>query len=179
MRNKPNLTQEPMFECPTCDSAQIHTESVAHRFTYGVGDAAVELTCQLPVRVCESCGGRFVDEVGETVRQETICRHLNRLTPREIHQIRDRCGTQGAFGALTGIGGASLSRWETGAGMPTEAYDNYLYLLMFSENLDRLRDRAARIPLGVDVAPANPFQCIQITEARLSEQRCFSLRLVA
>lgn len=178
MRNKPNYDRGHMFECPTCDSIQVRTQTVQHKFNYGVGDTAVELTCQLPVRVCENCGGQFVDEVGEMVRQEAICRHLNRLTPTQVLQIRENCGTQAIFGELTGIGEASLSRWETGASMPSKSYDNYLYLLGFPENLCRLQTRAALVRSETGV-PSKQFQCIQITESRLSQQRYFSLRRTA
>lgn len=73
MRSKSNIDRGHIFECPTCDSNQVHTETVPHNFTYGAGDTTVELSCLLPVRVCDTCGGRFVDEVGEMVRHETIC----------------------------------------------------------------------------------------------------------
>lgn len=179
MRSKPNIDRGHMFACPTCDGTQVHTETVQHRFTYGVGDTAVELRCQLPVRVCEDCGGRFVDEVGEMVRHETVCRHLSRLTPTDIRRIREGCGTQALFGELTGIGEASLSRWETGASMPTKAYDCYLYLLTFPENLHRLQAQASRVRSESGAPRAHRFQCIQITDARLSQQRCFSLRRTA
>lgn len=178
MRNKPIFGRGDTFECPTCDSTQGRTDVVQHKFTYGVGDTAVELTCQLPVRVCENCGGQFVDEVGEAVRQEAICRHLNRLTPTQVLKIREDCGSQVVFGELTGIGEASLSRWETGASMPSKAYDRYLYLLMFPENLHRLQARAALVRPDPAV-PRHQFQCIQITESRLLRQRCFALRRTA
>ena|ERR1019366_5783345 len=176
MRSKPNVDQGHTFECPTCDSSQVHTETVPHQFTYGVGDTAVELSCLLPVRVCDTCGERFVDEVGEMVRHETICQHLNRLTPMAIRRIRESCGTQAAFGELTGIGEASLSRWETGASIPSKAYDSYLDLLGFPENLHRLRARALRALSDSEVPRVHHFQCIEITEARLARQRSFSLR---
>ena len=169
MRNKSKVDPGNMFECPTCDSTQTHTETAHHKFKYGSGDAAVELTCQLPVRVCTNCGGRFIDGVGEMVRHEAVCRHLNCLTPAEMNHIRENVGTQAAFAELTGIGEASLSRWETGASMPSKAYDNYLYLLTVPENLDRLRARN-------EPFRENRFQVIRVTDERLVEQRSFSLR---
>ena len=176
MRSKLNADQGQTFECPTCDSSQVHSEIVPHKFTYGVGDTAVELSCLLPVRVCDTCGGRFVDEVGEMVRHETICQHLDRLTPTAIHRIREACGTRAAFGELTGIGEASLSRWETGASMPTKAYDCYLYLLTFPENLHRLQAHASRVRSESGAPRAHQFQCIEITEGRLAQERSFPLR---
>jgi putative zinc finger/helix-turn-helix YgiT family protein len=179
MRSKPNFDQSQVLECPTCDSTQVHTETVPHKFTYGLGDTAVELSCMLPVRVCDTCGGRFVDEVGEMVRHDTVCQHLNRLTPMAIRRLRENCGSQAVFGELTGIGEASLSRWETGASMPSRAYDHYLYLLSFPESLRRLQARISRVHLEDGVPRTHQFQCIEITEARLAQQRSFSLRRTA
>jgi putative zinc finger/helix-turn-helix YgiT family protein len=176
MRSKLNFDRGSTFECPTCDSVRAHTETVPHRFTYGEGDTAVELSCLLPVRVCDTCGGRYVDEVVEMVRHETICQHLNRLTPTAIRRIREKFGTQAVFGELTGIGEASLSRWETGASMPSKAYDCYLYLLTFTDNIHRLQAHASRVRAEGGAPRAPQFQCIEITEARLAQQRSFSLR---
>ena len=52
------------------------------------------------------------------------------LTPEEIRGIRKRLGlSRSALAKLTGIGEASLSRWESGIKIQTPGYDRYLRLL--------------------------------------------------
>jgi putative zinc finger/helix-turn-helix YgiT family protein len=169
-------------ECPTCEGNRVRTELVQHRFMYGIGDSAVELTCELPVRVCEDCQAQFVDEAGETARHEAVCRHLGIMTPAEIQALRQGYGmTQAGFSELTGIGEASLSRWENGAGFQTKAFDSYLYLLRVAENVRRLRARSTG---GIEVQeaalrPRGRFQCIEATEPRIALARRFELRPAA
>jgi putative zinc finger/helix-turn-helix YgiT family protein len=139
---------ESRIECPTCDSDQVRTVLTQHRFKYGTDEGAVELGCELPVRVCEQCQTQFVDEVGESARHEAVCRYLGLMTPAQVQALRHRYGmTQSSFSELTGIGGASLSRWENGASFQTKAFDNYLYLLGSAENIRRLRERIAGAPI--------------------------------
>jgi putative zinc finger/helix-turn-helix YgiT family protein len=166
------------LQCSDCNG-RIRTENVRHVFTYGVGPEARDLECTLPVRICDACGAEYVDEEGEEIRHEAVCRHLNVLTPREIQTLRAQYGTQASFAALTGIGEASLSRWETGASIQSKAYDNYLRLLQRPENIRSLLSRQ-RIP-GVDerAAPKDRFRCIEVNRTRLVCQATFVLRPAA
>ena len=167
-----------IINCPDCDSSRVSTRLTPHTFKYGVDDDSPELNCILPVRVCGDCGAEFVDEEGEVVRHEAVCRHLNVLTPKEVLKLRERVGTQARFRELTGIGEASQSRWETGASLQTKAYDNYLFLLQYRENIERLEMRRQEQGAGL-ASNANRFRCIEITRNRLAQQRRFSLRPAA
>ena len=171
--------QEARIECPECDSPRVHTRPTPHKFIYGVGANAAELHCMLPVRVCSQCGAEFVDEEGETVRHDVVCRHLGLLTPGEVQNLREREGSQAQFGSLTGIGEASLSRWETGASWQTKAYDNYLFLLQFQENIERLRMRRGPSQDSQPAKIEGRFRSIEITPQRLAQQSRFVLRPAA
>ena len=173
---QPNITGSTV--CPECDSPRVSTRLVPHVFRYGVGDDAVDLDCILPVRSCAQCGAEFVDEEGEAIRHEAVCRHLKLLTPKELRQIREYVGTQAQFRELTGIGEASQSRWETGASFQTKAYDNYLFLLQFHENIGRLNMRR-NVREGRPEPDAHVFRCIDITRFRLEQQSKFVLRPAA
>ncbi len=166
------------INCPDCGSSRVSTRLTPHAFTYGVADEAVELQCILPVRSCAECGWEFVDEAGEAIRHEAVCRHLNLLTPREVLELRESVGTQAQFRELTGIGEASQSRWETGASLQTKAYDNYLFLLQFHDNVGRLTMRRRSSDADNAERGAGAFRCIDIRRYRL-EQQDFQLRPAA
>ena len=52
------------------------------------------------------------------------------LAPQQIRGIRERLGlSRSSLAKLTGIGEASLSRWENGIKIQTPGYDRYLRLL--------------------------------------------------
>jgi putative zinc finger/helix-turn-helix YgiT family protein len=132
--------------------------------------------CTLPVRVCEACGAEYVDDEGEEIRHEAVCRHLSVLTPKEIQRLRERYGTQAAFAKLTGIGEASLSRWETGSSIQSRAYDNYLWLLHRPENLDALVSRRRSALADEQPSSNGRFRRIEINRTRLACQASFQLR---
>jgi putative zinc finger/helix-turn-helix YgiT family protein len=164
--------------CPDCDGL-VQTEHVLHRFTYGVGRDATDIECMLPIRACRTCGAEYVDEEGEAIRHEAVCRHLGVLTPREVQRLREQYGTQSAFAALTGIGEASLSRWETGASIQSKAYDNYLRLLQRPENIRSLVLRQ-NSPIRREQRSSNArFRSLQINRSHLLSQAAFVLRPAA
>jgi len=71
-----------------------------------------------------------------------VCRHLGVMTPRDVEAVRTRLRmTRAAFADLTRLGEASLARWEKGLLIQNPANDQLLYLLLFPENVERLRSR--------------------------------------
>ncbi len=115
--------------CPYCERPTT-TTIVDDTLTYGSGRAAVDLHVRHPVRHCKACDFDFIDEVGERVRTEAVYRHLGLLTPWEIRAIRERHGlSRASFAEITGLGEATIKRWETGAIAQNRANDRYLRLL--------------------------------------------------
>jgi len=98
--------------------------------------------------------------------------------------------TRERFAALTGIGTASLARWETGELIQSAGYDKYLRLLAFAGNLERLRHWATEggsVTISSIVRieshrKAGPFKAL-IAAGRLEERSnaasSFSLRLIS
>jgi putative zinc finger/helix-turn-helix YgiT family protein len=130
------------FECPNCDSTNVDTQMVRTKFKYGTGNKAVELEAVVPVRKCNDCGFEYTDSEAEDLRHAAICNHLEVMTPAEVVAIRKQYGLSRAdFAQATRIGEASLSRWETGEIIQNAAYDDYLHLLSFPENMSRLEKR--------------------------------------
>lgn len=127
-------------ECPDCEATDADLEKLPQTFRYGRGEGAVDLTCQISVYKCRRCGARWTDGASEDARQEAVCRHLGRLTPAEVKAVRDLYGlSQADFSRVTGLGEASLSRWETGAQVQNAACDRLLRLIKEDpRNFDRL-----------------------------------------
>ena len=67
--------------CALCGAGGVSTFEHRHTFRYGSGDAAADLTVDLPVRRCEKCGFEFLDRESEEIKLNAICKHLGVLPP--------------------------------------------------------------------------------------------------
>jgi DNA-binding transcriptional regulator YiaG len=140
-------TAESCFNCGSSDVERAWRRQV---FQYGDGESAVELTAEVPVYTCTSCGYKFAGPEAEDARHEAVCRHLGVLTPREIVAIRDHTGlSRTQFAERTRIGLASLKRWEAGILVQNAANDELMYLMGFPENVNRLQERDHHQPLNL------------------------------
>jgi len=127
--------------CEACgeDHARLVTERVA--FEYGDRSAALTLHADMPMWVCDACGERYTAEGAEAAEREAICRHLGRLTPTEIVNIRMKAKlTQDGFARRLGVGRVTLARWETGQQLQSAVYDKLV------------RDLAKNINTGTQVS---------------------------
>lgn len=147
-------SDDAQLRCPDCGDANVTTEMVEERFGYDMGADAVELRAIVPMRTCHACGFRYTDAEGEDARHEAVCRHLGVMTPAQIRHLRGTLHglSRAEFVQLTKLGEATLGRWERGEVIQNAAYDQYLYLIGFEDNLDRLRSRAA----GLGAPPSPP-----------------------
>ena len=167
--------------CPICDGPAV-TLWCLHEFTYGVGDEAVELSADLPYGRCEACDFEFLDSDGERCKHEAVCKQLGVLSPWEIKDIRLRAKMSRAqFARLSGLGEATLARWEKGLVTQNQANDRYLRLLAQPGGLDRLR--ALTHEASVDAKHTAPiakrFPAIRITSELRQEQQVFQLSKAA
>jgi putative zinc finger/helix-turn-helix YgiT family protein len=176
------------LRCPSCDREGVRTTIQHQSFVYGEGDDAATLAVAVPVHTCDNCGLQFTDDSAATARHDAVCRHLNVMTPSEVQALRERYDMSRAeFSRLTRIGEASLGRWENGLLIQNHAYDQFLFLLKFPENVARLRDRTnSEAPAvarpGVDSEPvAQPrLRILREIPSRLArEARVFVLRPAA
>ena len=132
--------------CPECGSRRVESTEKQHKFLYGTEADKVELSAKVPVRKCEDCGFSFFDHVFEEICHNVVCRHLGVMTPTQIKDLRNLYNlTQAQFSEFTKLGEATLSRWERGAIIQNQAYDNYLYLLGFKENHKRIYNKSTTI----------------------------------
>lgn len=145
-----DLTSEEKPTCPYCEQPA-RTALVDDSFTYGSGEDAVQLHVRLPVRHCEACDFHFIDHVGERIQTEAVYRHHGLLTPWEIRAIRERRRlSRAAFAKITGLGEATIKRWETGAIAQNRANDRYLRLLEDNSCWSALERMVARQETKLD-----------------------------
>ena len=145
--------------CARCGAEAVDTVEHRHTFRYGAGESSANLTVDLPVRRCRACSFEFLDRESERIKLEAICDHLGVLSPSGIRGIREGYGmTQAEFAEVTGLGTATLVRWENGSMNHTRAYDRYMRLLENPEIMRQLRELAcpvmsrSKLPKAVDDA---------------------------
>lgn len=125
--------------CPVCGKGVLESRTLTERFDYGEGEEKVPVVAEnVPIRVCSHCQETFSGPEAARIRYLAICRALGLLTPDEIRTIRERFGpSQADFARLTGIGEATISRWERGRLLQNKAMDRYVRLL--AANPDNVR----------------------------------------
>ena len=167
--------------CPICDGIA-ETHWYRHIFAYGAGDNAVELSADLPYGRCEACDFEFLDHDGERAKHEAVCKHLGVLSPWEIKAIRLRYKmTRAEFARLSGLGEATLARWEKGLVTQNRANDRYLRLLAAPGGIERLlvTTQMANSDIKRSTPLEQRFPAIRITSELRKEQQDFQLLKVA
>lgn len=180
MNEKHNEIQ--VIECPDCDSPMTNGWR-NHTFPCRVGEDSVNLSVNVPMHFCSSCNLSLIGEDGERLKHEAVCRHLGLLTPTEIRAIRHRRHlTRQEFASVTGLGAASLGRWERGAGFQSQANDRYLRLLDESEVFSRLSEVAdsiqrslERTATGKEKIDRSKFRLLEVSANTLRAQQHFEL----
>ena len=131
--------------CPLCEAPSVTTILHQDSFQYGLGKDAPTLRATIPVRCCGACEFEYVDDEGQMILHETVCKHLGVLGPAEIRAIREGHGLdRETFARITGLEDAELEKWENGAQIQNRADDNYLRLLESPGNLRGLRGDETR-----------------------------------
>jgi len=127
--------------CPACASNEVRTSLDVESFDYAI-DEQTTVALDAPVRVhtCENCGEEFTSGDAEEARHEAVCNYLGRLRPVAIRELRKKYDrTRKEFARDTGLGEASIGRWESAAAIQTASIDAYLRLLMIEENYEATR----------------------------------------
>ena len=175
-------TAQQELTCPLCGNAGITTSWNPHAFNYGSGESMVELTVDVPVRQCEACDFKYLDDEAERLKHEAVCRHLGVLPPGEILRIRKRFGmTQSEFARVSGLGVASLNRWENGLTIQTHGYDRYLRLLETHPSYIRKIEKFANLipSQQSETLTRKQFRVLNVTTNLRKEQENFQLHKAA
>jgi len=137
-----NQEYENPVLCASCGKNNITISHVEDKFVYGEGSSSAQLVAIVSMHTCNVCGFQFLDNKAEDSHHEAVCRHLGVLTPSQIRALRTRLGlTRTAFANLTRLEENTLAEWERGASIQTAAYDQFLYLLFDSSNVQKLKLR--------------------------------------
>ncbi len=169
-----------MPTCPECGGA---VETIKHDdvFRFGDGDSAVDLPVTLPVRRCSACDVEFLDREAERIKHEALCGHHGVLTPWQVREIRERYGlSRAAFARLTGLGEATLARWESGALMQTVGNDRYLRMLSAPGGIESLKAvvrlaQSEQMRSKSGQVSGRRFRCLEPTDQTRDEGRDFRL----
>jgi DNA-binding transcriptional regulator YiaG len=168
--------------CPACGAGGLSFRRVLQTFKYGEGAEGITLSATVEIGTCSACGLEFTRESAERARHDAVCRHLGVMTPGEIRALRNSYVlTQSEFARLTRIGEASLSRWENSLSVQNGGYDQFLYLLTFPENLERLRQhlQTSAVATAKSLSGSHchgKFRSLQVTPEVLGEASQFELR---
>ena len=174
-------SREDNATCPECGSNKLMRSQEEYRFPYGKGTEAVELSAMVEVEKCGDCGFSYLGPTAERACHEAICEHLGVMKPSQIKGLRDYHGlTQAEFSKITGLGEATLSRWERGILIQNKAYDNYLYILGLEGNLHSIRERSESAKpmelIGKNVKKPR-FRELDVNEKVLQKRDSFKLRI--
>ncbi len=103
-------------KCPECGVGQLLAFTRTEEFDFDLGDETVKVRAEcVPVKKCDKCGTVMSGPEAAKVQHEAICRATGLLTPNEIKTIREKSGwSQQHLADLTGLGVATISRWERG-----------------------------------------------------------------
>ena len=127
LNDKPG--EQTVLRCPDCYKGMIDKWDI-HSFKYGTGDSAIDISVRVPMKYCAECDLSFLEEEGEVLAHEALCRSLGVLSPRQIRDIREKLHmSREEFAKTTGFGEATLGRWERGEGIQSYANDRYLRIL--------------------------------------------------
>lgn len=179
MKSKRVPKDNPNSTCPNCGYDVVFVSIHSEIYRYGDDESAVELPVDIPVYTCESCGFQFTDWEAEEIKHKALCQHYGVLNPTQILSIRKKLRmSRKRFAEITGIGEASLARWEKGINIQNPAMDRYLRLLNNPDNFRRLLNQASTNDSPPDEAERNVivFPHLKLDDALRQEQLNFSLR---
>ena len=126
--------------CPDCDSNRVFTSRQDYEYVYGAGESAITLQVEIPVRSCRDCECQFTDWEAEEKMHNALCAHFGVLNPSEVIGLRAKHEmSRTDFARLTGLGEASLNRWEKGINIQSVSHDRFLRLLDDPRILFRLK----------------------------------------
>ena len=165
--------------CPQCEDSRVSTSIHEQEYVYGTGESTVTLEVKIPVHTCNQCELQFTDWEAEEIKHNALCEHFGVLNPTQIRQLRKKHDmSRSAFAQLTGLGEASLNRWEKGINIQSIAHDRFLRLLDDPAILNQLRRTVSKLELRDSVLPDNirRFPNLKDRSKLETEQGGFKLR---
>ena len=182
MKDRNNIYKIGSFssdtQCASCGSGRVVARKEIKRFPYRTQNTKVELQAYVTVYKCRDCKFEYTDREADELCHDAVCRYRNVMTPSEIRSIREKLKfSVNEFSRRTGIGVASINRWENGALVQNTAMDGYLYLLGVPGNLETLIARRNNAMENIPISKR--FPTIKQENLKLEVQSIFSLSMAA
>lgn len=178
MNSTPSFTTDYPAGCPSCAHVKVSVEEIVDNFEYGQGAELMHLSARVPVYTCMNCGFSFTDYIAEELRHSAVCSALAVLNPNQVKEIRERLGlSQADFADISGIGKASLGRWERGALIQNESNDNLLRLLSYPDNIERIRNKSKIKPQSNIISFERKFKSLPRSVEPNLRKRAMAFRL--
>ena len=159
----------PNAQCVLCGSDKVKTRNETKFFNYGTLENSTELQAEVPVYKCTECDFTYTDREGDELCHAAVCKYLEVLTPIEVRKLRKNTGlTIKEFSKSTGIGQASISRWENSTLIQNKAMDSYLRLLDATlqtnfrrSNRFRLLGKTVKFLFSDQLVERHPYKLMQ------------------
>jgi len=140
--------------CPVCLAMGVRPEVIA--YTAKVKHDGVLHSIAIPaleIPKCHSCGELIFDDHVDDQINAALRAHLNTLTPARIRAARKSLHlTQLELAEKLGVAEATISRWETGALIPSRAMDNLMRVYFAVPRVREVLNGKAQDPgLGIEV----------------------------
>jgi putative zinc finger/helix-turn-helix YgiT family protein len=143
---RPKTGARTELRCPVCDTP-LKERRIVRQFDFGVGEMKVPVTASVVVQECEDCGAQV--ETAETGREmeDAGRRAIGMLVGDDFTGFRQRLGLSfREMSRMTGIGTATLSRWEAGRLRPNRSLDLLMRILRDVRGAAAYALNAARMP---------------------------------
>lgn len=89
--------------------------------------------------VCKRCNKRFFDRCLHDARHDAICKYYGVFNCKQIRAIREKYKLSAHdFASIIGVTELRLQRWERGDTIISKSYSQYLYLISFDDNINRI-----------------------------------------
>ncbi len=126
--------------CTRCKKATIEPSKQRYEFTQKHDGRTQQIVIDaIPIPTCTNCGYQTFDQSTLAVITEETYKQLGLLTPAEIRQNREVLYLkQQEMQDALGLGGNSLSRWETGHVYQSRALDRFLRVFFASGEARRI-----------------------------------------
>ena len=121
------------IECADCGAETVRVWCNT-KFRYALGKDAVELPVRLPYWHCKKCGSGCIDGYGAMLKDEAVFRHLGRLLPRKIRDLRYRFKMScDEFAEIFDVEEELITKWECGLDVPSPGQESLLRQLLKDE----------------------------------------------
>lgn len=144
------------WHCPRCRRKDVNPAKIAYACEMAHDGRQHDVhIANLTVPRCGHCGEIVFTYPADDQIRDALRRQLRLLLPEEIRRGRTSLRlTQRELTERLGVAEATISRWETGAQIPTRALDNLLGVSFAVPAVRDVLSGAAQDPaLGVVVAP--------------------------